>query len=112
MSDRAKPSGRRLSEADASLVKGMVARGDRKHDIAAWFGVNQGRVAEVQSGDLYPDAEEAGAEDLPPPGPYSSGQSTHAATEALKTSRKALKQAIKDIDSALNQLEQGSKLED
>lgn len=109
---RAAPSGRRLSEEDASLVKGMVARGDRKHDIAAWFGVNQGRIAEVEKGELHPNAEEADEEELPPPGPYSSGQSSHAASEALRSSRKALRQAIKDIDAALAQLDNGSKLED
>lgn len=37
---RAPESGIRLSSADAALVKGMLARGDRQHDIAAWFGVN------------------------------------------------------------------------
>jgi hypothetical protein len=33
----------------------MLARGDRHHDIAAWFGVNQARIAEVKGGELYPD---------------------------------------------------------
>ena len=42
MSRRAKSSGIRLTEYDAALVKGMLARGDRQHDIAAWFGVNGG----------------------------------------------------------------------
>jgi hypothetical protein len=34
-----------LSAADAALIKGMLSCGDRQHDIAAWFGVNGGRVA-------------------------------------------------------------------
>ncbi len=112
MSDRAKPSGRRLSAHDVSLVKGMIARGDRKHDIAAYFGVNQGRIAEAEQGHLHPEAEAADLSELPPPGPYSSGQSTQAAAEALRASRKALRKAIKDVDAALNQLEGGSKLAD
>ncbi len=29
---------------------GMISRGDRNHDIAVWFGVNQGRIAEVKDG--------------------------------------------------------------
>ena len=29
----------------------MVARGDRRHDIAAWFGLNQARVKEVENGE-------------------------------------------------------------
>jgi len=39
-----------LTNKDASVILGMSARGDNKHDIAAWFGVNQARVAEVEAG--------------------------------------------------------------
>lgn len=48
-------SGLSLSNKDVSVVLGMVARGDREHDIAAWFGVNQGRIAEAKAGDLAPN---------------------------------------------------------
>jgi hypothetical protein len=44
MGRRAEPSGIALNGADAAIIKGMLARGDRQHDIAAWFGVNAGRV--------------------------------------------------------------------
>lgn len=47
---KAPPSGIRLSERDAAIGKAMLARGDRQHDIAAWFGVNGGRVGEIASG--------------------------------------------------------------
>ena len=47
---RGKASGISLTNKDASIVLGMVARDDREHDIAAWFGVNQGRIAEVKKG--------------------------------------------------------------
>jgi hypothetical protein len=63
---RAQPSGLRLSEAHASLVKGMLLRGDRQHDIAGWFGVNPGRIAEVKDGHLYPDVHPAAPHLLPP----------------------------------------------
>ena len=46
----APPSGNRLDEDDAAVVKGMLARGDRQHDIAAWFGVNGGRIGEISTG--------------------------------------------------------------
>jgi len=49
---RGKASGISLSKGDARIVLGKEDRGDRNHDIAAWFGVNQGRVAEVKSGDF------------------------------------------------------------
>ena len=50
MRNRAESSGITLSTADAALIKGMLLRGDRQHDIAAWFGVNGGRVAEIATG--------------------------------------------------------------
>ena len=47
---KAQPSGIRLCSEDAAIVKGMLARGDRQHDIAAWFGVNGGRIGEISTG--------------------------------------------------------------
>jgi hypothetical protein len=47
---KAKSSEIQLSTKDASKVLAMVKRGDRKHDIAAWFGVNQGRIADAEKG--------------------------------------------------------------
>ncbi|TIS66675.1 hypothetical protein [Mesorhizobium sp.] len=99
---RAATSGRRLSLGDASLVKGMIARGDRHHDIAAWFGVNQSRIAEVNDGHLHLTAVQAPANQLPPPGPYSSGQAAHTAITALADAKKALDTALKNIDHALS----------
>jgi hypothetical protein len=48
---------------------GMVARGDRDHDIAAWFGVNQGRIAEVKDGSKFGSVAAAPTAQLPPKGP-------------------------------------------
>ena len=56
---------------ETQLVKGMLKRGDKQHDIAAYFGVNAGRIAEVATGEcVYPTAEPADPSNLPPPGPY------------------------------------------
>jgi len=60
-----------LSAIDASIVKGMLARGDKQHDIAAWFGCNAGRVADVKTGKKHRDVPSAPMHALPPPGPYS-----------------------------------------
>lgn len=68
MSRQGKASGIHLTNKDASIVLGQVARGDREHDIAAWFGVNQGRIADVKAGE-YGTIEAAPATDLPPKGP-------------------------------------------
>jgi hypothetical protein len=46
----------------------MQKRGDRDHDIAAWFGVNQGRVAEAKQG-KFGSVTPAASGDLPPKGP-------------------------------------------
>lgn len=103
----AKPSGRRLSERDADLVLGMVGRGDRKHDIAAWFGVNQGRIAEVEHGQLHPGAKAAPNSELPPPGPYTSGRGAHAAMAALQEAKVALQLASDEIDTTIEAVQTG-----
>ena len=65
---RGKASGITLTNSDARIVLGMVARDDREHDIAAWFGVNQGRIAEVKAGS-HGSLTAAPAQNLPPKGP-------------------------------------------
>nr|WP_325252900.1 hypothetical protein [Amylibacter sp.] len=56
-----------FTNREAQIVLGMVARGDKRHDIAAWFGENQARVAEVEAG-AYGNLTMANVEDLPPKG--------------------------------------------
>ena len=104
---RARASGRRLTREDASLVKGMVARGDRHHDVAAWFGVNQGRIAEVNNRDLHASVPMASQEMLPPPGPYTSGRAGHAAIVALEEARTSLNAAKKTVDATLKAIREG-----
>jgi hypothetical protein len=70
MSTRAEPSGLALSATDAAVIRGMIERGDRHHDIAAFFGVNQGRIAEIKYGSRFPKIPAAYADELPPKGPY------------------------------------------
>ena len=52
---KAKPSGNRLDEDDAAIVKGML-------------------IGEVSTGAKFPDVMPAAQEGLPPPGPYLSGR--------------------------------------
>lgn len=56
-----------LTNRDAAIILGMAARGDKKHDIAAWFGENQARIAEVEQGQ-YGNLTAAPANELPPKG--------------------------------------------
>jgi hypothetical protein len=90
MKYRAPSSGIFLTEEDASIVKGMLARGDRQHDIAAWFNVNGGRIGEIASGRNFYKVEPAPTQLLPPPGPYLSGRETAVLMQAIAKARGAL----------------------
>lgn len=90
MGKRAEPSGITLTAADAAVVKGMLARGDRQHDVAAWFGVNGGRIAEIATGYRFPLVDAAEPEDLPPSGPYPAGRVAVKAIAALSAAKAAL----------------------
>jgi hypothetical protein len=70
MGSRAESSGLTLTAQDAALIRGMIERGDRHHDIAAFFGVNQGRIAEVKEGKRFAEIPSADRAELPPKGPY------------------------------------------
>lgn len=94
---RAKPSGVHLTGDDAALIKGMRLRGDRQHDIAAWFGVNPGRIAEVLNGHAFQGVVPAPANDLPPVGPYLSGRAAVEAVQALIEAKAALAHAEQKI---------------
>jgi hypothetical protein len=65
---KGKASGITLWNDDVKVALGMVARGDRDHDIAAWFGVNQGRIAEAKAGS-HGQLTPTSADQLPPSGP-------------------------------------------
>jgi|ERR1700722_10575145 len=68
---KAAASGIALGHRETRIVKGMLARGDRQHDIASYFGVNGGRIAEIATGGgNYPNAQAALETELPPEGPY------------------------------------------
>lgn len=87
---RAEASGISLTTYDASLVKGMLNRGDRQHDIAAWFGVNGGRIAEIATGGRFGYIKVASTESLPPQGPYPKASQAVEAIEALVNVKRAL----------------------
>ena len=90
----AEASGISLSAADAALVKGMVERGDRQHDIAAWFGVNGGRIADIATGKKFAEVNPAPTRELPPPGPYIAGREAHAAIIALEAAAETVNTAL------------------
>lgn len=101
----AKASGYHVTSADVPVVLGMVARGDRSHDVAAWFGFNQGRIKECKDG-KYGSPAAAPATTLPPKGPPGiKGRrlrdSSAAALAALQKGPAGLQQAIDHLTQAL-----------
>jgi hypothetical protein len=93
MGHRAPTSGIKLTERDAAMVKAMLARGDRQHDVAAWFGVNGGRIAEIATGRSFRSVAVADQAHLPPRGPYPSGRDAAIALCALVEAQQALANA-------------------
>lgn len=115
MTERAEASGISLNSVDAAIVKGMLSRGDRQHDIAAWFGVNGARVADIKAGKTFPEVKPEAVSTLPPPGPYLAGKDAHAALKALETVAQTthaalqLVRELKDADTAIYALEETEK---
>ena len=97
MPRKARPSGISLTVLDAAVVKGMLARGDRQHDIASWFGVNGGRIAEIATGHRFGEVPAAPLDELPPGGPYLHLREAVAAIEALEAAKAALATAEQHI---------------
>jgi hypothetical protein len=90
MGHRASPSGISLTAADAAVIKGMLLRGDRQHDIASCFGVNGGRIGEIATGQRFSEVVAASPDELPPSGPYPHAREAVAAIEALEAAKAAL----------------------
>ena len=47
-----------LTYEDAIKIHGMIMQGMKQHDIAAKFGVNQGRISEINTGKRFPGSKE------------------------------------------------------
>lgn len=79
----------------------MLLRGDKQHDIASYFGVNGGRVAEVSTGNCdYPNAQPIPPEKLPPPGPYVGAKTVLEVKETLQESITLIEEAGTRSDEA------------
>ena len=93
---RAINSGISLTEKDAGIVKGMLKRGDRQHDIASWFGVNGGRIAEISVGKKFSYVSPE-RYDLPPRGPYLSGMDTMRVKDKIKSLNNEISRIFKKL---------------
>lgn len=88
----------KLTEEHAALVKGMLERGDKQHDIAAFFGVNGGRIAEIKTGARYPDVKPAARRELPLSAALASGIAIHEARKALDRAQTGIMSARVYLD--------------
>ena len=93
----AKKSGIQLDEKDAAIVKGMLLRGDRQHDVASWFGVNGGRIGEINKGRKFREVEPE-IKDLPPSGPYISGKTGFYFKQSIIKAGMQLKELKRKIE--------------
>lgn len=53
---------KKLSPDDIKRIKLRLRRGDYQHDIAADYGLNQGRVSEINTGKRFAAIKPDGAE--------------------------------------------------
>lgn len=87
-----------LNDEQAAVVKGLLARGDKQHDIAAFFGENGGRIAEIATGKRFATVQAAARKDLPTVSAVMSGFAIYAAREALRRAKIGVEAAIVYLD--------------
>ena len=98
---RAPTSGITLGHRETCVVKGMLARGDRQHDIASYFGVNPARINEVVSRtNNWPNEQPTAEADLPPPGPYMTKFAVQSVIDTLNEALEALELAEQENELA------------
>jgi hypothetical protein len=83
-----------LSEDQVAIVKGLLARGDKQHDIAAFIGCNGGRVAEIKTGAKHAGVKPVAKRVLPTPAEVASGWAIFAARQALLRARLGIDAAL------------------
>lgn len=80
----------RLSVDDAAIIKGLRKLKHPNEIIAAYFGVNQGRIAEINTGQIHADVPAAPAHRCPSVDDLHHGRALATALAAVRTARAAL----------------------
>jgi hypothetical protein len=101
--DRPGHKPRRVKMADVPDIKGMLIRGDPQSDIAAYFGTNGGRIAEINTDQRWAWIEPAPPDKLPPPGPYPVARAAVLHRKTLLEVRETLATSLARVDAALRQ---------
>lgn len=99
--ERAEADLDRLDREIATLVKGMLKRGDKQSDIAACFLINGGRISEINTGQRFADTAPAPETELPPCAPYPSPFELWKANRETWRARIALEKALDLIQEAM-----------
>jgi hypothetical protein len=87
-----------LTADQVAIIKGLLARGEKQHDIAAFFGCNGGRIAEIKTGARFPEVAAASKRDLPSPARVTAGgYASFVAVQALRIIEVAVQSAIARI---------------
>jgi hypothetical protein len=101
-----------LTRTDAAIIMGMLARGDKNQDVAAWFGENPARVVEIEKGETFGVVPAAPADQLPPKGAVGpkARRLRAYAIDALKVLREkgtdGIAEAIKELSDGLKRFDQ------
>jgi hypothetical protein len=96
-----------ITAEQAAIVKGLLIRNEKQHDIAAYFGENPGRIADIAKGRKYPDVVPASKGKLPTPSqllPW--GFIMAEARKAIQIARVGLQSAearLNDIEAKLQE---------
>lgn len=95
-----------FTRKDASVVMGMLSRGDKNQDIAAWFGENPARIVEIANGEMFGHVVAASRKHLPPKGAVGpkARELCMAVEAALRTLRS---QRAKGVAKAISELSAG-----
>jgi hypothetical protein len=72
-----------LDEHQVGIIKGLLARGEKQQDIAAFFSCNSGRVAEVNTGKKFHHVSPAAGKDLPSSAEVASSYVIYLANQAI-----------------------------
>lgn len=96
-----------ITAEQAAIVKGLLARGEKQHDIAAFFGENGGRIAEIAKGKRHPDVKPAAKRDLPAHGTLAGSHVIHMARQAIRRARLCLDSGDAYLDDCEREIENG-----
>lgn len=102
-----------ITREQAAIAKGLLARGDKQSDIAAFLSTNSGRIAEINTGARHKDVAAVPGKDLPTVSEVAGGFVIFLANQALDRAAlgiRAAKSYLNDYEAAREARERTEKL--